>query len=154
MFLVTDTRANREDTIRKFLGRDPAIAVLLAAADFEWTVRRAILALGYRPNSIIRKESLHQCSGIDKDVWKNEVTPLRKNRLPAIVPNWGYFKTTAFPLRHKLIHGITSPPSRDYAEIRVEAVLAASASLVDYAAAFDVDLFARLPVRLKERPLP
>ena len=55
MFLINDTMEERHQTIRSFLSSDPMIAVILAAADFEWTVRRAILALGTLPTKEIRK---------------------------------------------------------------------------------------------------
>ena len=155
MFLVSDTLQSRQDKVRSFLVHEPAIAVLLAAADFEWTVRRAILALGYRPNSIIRRESLHRCSGIDgyTEAWMKEVVPYRRKRLPAIIPNWRFFKEQAYGLRHKLIHGINTSPGASYAEIRCDSILKASASLVVFANKRNVDLYGRLPVRRKERSL-
>jgi len=155
MFLITDTLEGRQTKIRSFLVAEPAIAVLLAAADFEWTVRRAILALGYRPNAIIRKESLHRCSGIDeyKGAWVKEVVPYRKKRLPNIIPNWKYFKEEAYDLRNKLIHGVSTTPGRKFAKDRCEAILKASAALVGYANRRGVDLYGRLPVRRKERSL-
>jgi hypothetical protein len=51
MFLVKDNINYRQTKIRSFLSNEPAIAVILAAADFEWSVRRAIRALGtHKPN--------------------------------------------------------------------------------------------------------
>ena len=50
MFLVSDIPAQRRGKIQSFLENDePAIAVLLAAADCERTIRRAILSLGKTP---------------------------------------------------------------------------------------------------------
>ena len=76
-----------------------------------------------------------------------------KKRLPDIVPNWKFFKEKAYDLRHKLVHGISSTPSAAYAGARCEAILRASAALVTYAHGRGVDLYARLPVRRKKRPL-
>jgi len=45
MFLVKDDPTEREKKILGFVPNEPAIAVILAAVHFEWTVRRAIIAL-------------------------------------------------------------------------------------------------------------
>ncbi len=59
MFLVRDRIEARHEKIRTFMGSDDAaIAVLLAAADFERTVRRAILALGNTPTKQLRTKVL------------------------------------------------------------------------------------------------
>ena len=57
MFFVGDTLAGRHNEIsRRFINsKDVMIAVFLAAADFEWTVRRAIIALGHGANRQIRE---------------------------------------------------------------------------------------------------
>ena len=54
MFLVADNRNDRDLLIKSYFDAEPAISILLAAADFEWTVRRAILALGKSPTKHIR----------------------------------------------------------------------------------------------------
>lgn len=55
MFFVNDTQEHRHKFIRSFLKKDTApIAVLLAAIDFEWTVKRAILAFGTSPTKDLR----------------------------------------------------------------------------------------------------
>jgi hypothetical protein len=53
--LVSDTQENRHAQIRRLLVDQKAvIAVLLAAADVEWTIRRAIIALGTSPTAYLR----------------------------------------------------------------------------------------------------
>jgi hypothetical protein len=106
MFWVNELRSDRRNKICSFFNdKDIAISVLLAAADFEWTCRRAIIALGSRPNADIR-ESLKRCSGLDKykEHWKNEVFPGKGKRLTEIIDQWSEFKK-AYNLRNVLIHG-------------------------------------------------
>lgn len=88
MFLVSDATAGREQRVRSFLtNEDCAIAVLLSAAHFEWTVSRGILALGTMPTAELR-HLVGSCHGLDKykDLWATEVTPGRRvGRLPAVI---------------------------------------------------------------------
>ena len=107
-FLVGDSQADRHSKIRGFLSEgEPVIAVLLAAADFEWTVRRAILALGTSPNVEIRSGVLAKCTGLDKytEAWRFEVKGRTNCGLPEVFTNWGLFRE-AFELRHRLVHGV------------------------------------------------
>jgi len=64
----------REERIKQFLAEDASLSALLAVIHFEWTVRRAIIALGTSPNVVVRTK-LKECHGLGKykDVWKNEV---------------------------------------------------------------------------------
>jgi hypothetical protein len=113
----------------------PAIAVLLAAADFESIVRRAIIALGHSPNADIRVEFI-QCHGLDayKRIWKAEVGRVKGVGLASVVPNWHFFKEEkALPLRHKVIHGEQGSTGRGFATERVEAILLASSSFAEFA---------------------
>ena len=154
MFWVNDTLDNRHNKIRAFSSReDIMIGYLLAAADFEWTLRRAILGLGYRATKIIRYVSLKNCHGPDlyEKVWEKEVYPLRHKRLPEVLSGWKNLCTKAFPLRHQLIHGIKGTPGVPFATDRRDIFLAASTELVRYAHAEGVELYKRIPVRLKDR---
>ena len=78
MFLVSDDSPTRELRIRAALTTEPAIAVILGAVHVEWTVRRAILALGRSPNIVLRVQ-LTRAHGLDqyKDLWKAEVVQAR-----------------------------------------------------------------------------
>jgi hypothetical protein len=154
MFLVADTQEVRHQKIRSFLPKEPAIAILLAAVDFEWTVRRAILALGTSPNSVIRKETFKHChgEGAYKDAWKQEVQSRLGKGLPQVVPNWDFIRDKAFPLRHKVVHGLRGMPNPETTKDRVEAFLVASKAIADYAQVNGTSLFGkRLPVRQKPR---
>jgi hypothetical protein len=154
MFWVNDTIEARHAKIRGFAARDVAVAgYILAAADFEWTIRRAILALGHRATGAIREETLKRCTGDEqyKDAWKREVYPKKGKRLPEVIPNWHELVTKAFPLRHRLVHGVSGAPGLNYVKERREVYLLASRALVDYAASEGANLYARLPVRRKDR---
>lgn len=54
MFTVSYGSENRETEIKGYLQKDYTIAVILAAAHFEWTIKRAILALGESPTKSLR----------------------------------------------------------------------------------------------------
>jgi hypothetical protein len=70
-FLVTDDLDARENRIMGFLEeREPVIAILLAAADFERTVRRAILGLSTEPTKKIRKKLASEYGAINKYPWR------------------------------------------------------------------------------------
>ena len=75
MFLVSDKLDGRRAKIRGFLEKEPAIAVLLAAADFEWTIRRAILLLGKDSTTEIRDTDLHRVAGLARyeRAWESQV---------------------------------------------------------------------------------
>ena len=121
MFLVQDSSLSREERIKHFLAEDASVSVLLAVIHFEWTVRRAIIALGISPNVVVR-ERLAKCHGLDKykDVWRDEVflnEQRQVDRLSEVVKNWESLGRV-FRLRHRLVHGVTSCGT-DYAKERV-----------------------------------
>jgi len=148
MFLVHENPDDRDQRIRDFLASDldAAIAVILSAVQFEWTVRRAIIALGSSPNKKLR-EQLSQCYGLDKykNMWKLEVHPKHHTRLTQIVENWQDLRD-AFNLRDRLLHGLTSC-DRSYATRRVEAAIRAACFIRQFAQSKGVDLHKRLPIR-------
>lgn len=150
MFLVKDSISERH---RKIRALDPFAGVILAAADFEWTVRRAILALGTQPTKAIR-ESLEKVSGGlggYKDKWKKEVFQRTGKRLPEIIPEWEFFKKEAYKLRNRLVHGVKGTVSEDFARERLECILAASRALNDFAQEQGEPLYGRAIRRLKPR---
>jgi hypothetical protein len=152
-FLVDDKQPERHAKIKSFLeNRENVIAVLLAATDFEWTVRRAILALGTSPNADIRIGILRHCSGLGKyaEAWTKEVKRNRGKGLADVVPDWDEFKE-AYKLRHTLVHGVSGTTGKHYAEARINLILAASAAVSAFALKHGVDLYSRLPVRQRPR---
>lgn len=152
-FLVSDAQTERHARIRGFLSQgEPAIAVLLAAADFEWTVRRAIIALGKSSNVEIREGVLKNCHGLNayKEAWEKEAMKTAEKSLPQIIGSWNDF-VNAFNLRHKLIHGITSVTA-DYATTRVETILLATTNVYIFCdSQCGIDLFSRLPIKTKKK---
>lgn len=152
-FLVGDNQQGRHAKIRGFLEqRETIIAVLLSAADFEWTVRRAILALGRSPNVDLRTGILSRCTGLDryKEAWQLEVARHRGQTLPSVIPDWAKFKE-AFKLRHRVIHGVDGFVSTQYAAERVDAILAATSAIAKYSNSQGVDLYSRLPIRRRKK---
>jgi hypothetical protein len=149
MFLVGDDSVDREARIQTLLAAQPPIAVILGAVHVEWTVRRAIIALGCSPNVVIR-ERLLRCHGLDqyKALWKDEVVTVRQAPpLTQVVTRWAELRN-GFELRHRLVHGASSCTA-DYAASRVEALLAAAADIRAFCLRQGVDLHVRLPVRRK-----
>ena len=154
MFLATDKLEHRHKKIRSFLPNEPVIAILLAAVDFEWTIRRAVIALGTSSNRTIRDTVLKRCSGPKeyKEAWKREVKPRLQKGLSDVVPYWQFVNDEAFLLRHQVVHGLKGLPSSKKTTERVEAFLAGSLAISDFAKIHGVDLFERrLPVRRKPR---
>lgn len=146
MFLVKDSSLSRENRIKQFLNEDPSLSALLSVIYFEWTARRAIIALGTSPNVVVRKK-LKNCHGLDKykDVWKDEVFKKVQLRFPEAVKNWGGLGR-AFRLRHRLVHGATSCGT-EYARDRVCWAIDAANDIRSVCINHGIDLDSRLPVR-------
>jgi hypothetical protein len=148
MFLVQDSSAAREARIQQLSVEDPTLSALLAVIHVEWTVRRAIIALGTSPNVDIR-DQLKNCHGLEKykKLWRNEVFPKTQQGLPDVVRDWESLDRS-FRLRHRLVHGV-SGCSHEYAQVRTSWALAAAANVREFCSVHDVDLDSRLPVRRK-----
>jgi len=167
-FLIADDLDAREKRIMGFLEeREPVIAILLAAADFERTVRRAILGLSTEPTKKIRKKLATEYGAINKYpcAWQRFVTP-RLKRVLALTSASGDEPTKlhepvltdfasirkAFKLRNELIHGDHGTVGVEYASERVKTLLDATRAVTEYAQANDVDLIKRLKPRPRPRP--
>jgi hypothetical protein len=149
MFFVNDGPIWREQRIRMFLQREPAIAVLLAAAHFEWTLCRAVLFLSKTPNVVLR-EKIAGYYRLDrnKELWCEEVTSsIGGEPLPQIVKNWSVFKE-AFAMRNLIIHG-RSNCTRNMATPKVEVILQAADDIRNFCATKGKDIYTRLPIRRK-----
>jgi hypothetical protein len=132
MFTYKETINKRREKIESYLTKEHSgIAVILAATNFEWTLRRAILALGKNPTAILRKE-IEKTSNLNryKDLWAEKVIN-GVQRLPAIIPKWDEVKK-AYTLRNELVHGNKGTTGLGYAQNRVEALLDASEVLNKY----------------------
>lgn len=158
MFYVTDTLESRHRMIRSFYKKDSiCIAALLAAADFEWTLRRSIIALGTEPTADIRIriERYHKLKQYI-DVWDMQIAknpiirkkkPWASFRLKTIIHDWDFLTTKAMKLRNQIIHGYNTTSGLDYTKDRCESLLKASEVLVAFARSHGVDIYKRLPVR-------
>lgn len=156
MFLVSDNVIERKKRIEEFLAIEPTAAVLLAAAHFEWCVRRTIIALGCSPNVTIRKR-LERAYGLDalKDIWRDELcvrlprvkTSKAIKNLPNEVKNWSDFRK-AFELRHRLIHGVSSCGA-SYAETRAKRILQAAEDVIAVCTRQGWDINSRIPIRIQ-----
>lgn len=147
VFLVKDSSLERESRIKFFLDEDPTLSLILSAVHFEWTIRRAIIALGTSPNVAIRIK-LRNCHGLKryKSLWKEEVAAkVGEKGLPDVVKNWENLDK-AFRLRHKLVHGAGSCGSA-YARERAMWALEATDYVWQFCNEEKINLDARLPVR-------
>lgn len=148
MFFVSDSESHKKNRITGFIAQEPMIAVLLAAANFEWTVGRCILFFGKSPNVDIRS-ALARTHGLDKykDLWRDEICKKNLSVLPLsqVVKNWQEFQK-AFEMRHRLIHGRGTCTTR-MATDPVEQMLVAVSELYEFANNNGMKLNARTPVR-------
>jgi hypothetical protein len=74
MVFVSDTEFHKPKRTIELLAREPMIAVLLAAANFEWTVGRCILIFGNSANVDVRR-ALEKTHGLNKykELWEVEI---------------------------------------------------------------------------------
>lgn len=149
MFLVKDSTIAREHRIKELVTEEPAWAVILSVINFEWTIRRAIIAMGTSPNVEIRAKFKRHSGGCDKykDLWKEEVFPNIELRLPEVVTNWDGLRR-AFRLRHRLVHGVGSC-GVDHAQERMIWAINATVDVRKVCEARGINLDSRLPVRRK-----
>lgn len=131
MFLIKDSPEQRQNKIRSFLTGEPVVAMLLAAADFEWTVRRAISRFAHKTGNDPGPK-FERVSGLKTycECWAMVATP-GFARLEEVVQDWGSL-VKSFDLRHQLIHGRQGTTGANYARAHVEAILAASSAVVKY----------------------
>ncbi|MBR4637023.1 MAG: hypothetical protein IKO81_00045 [Bacteroidales bacterium] len=81
MFSLNDKRGKRRRIIFGEAQIDPQYGVVLAAMDFEWTCRRAILALSKKPTVVLYEKFIKDYSafgGLER-AWTSEVLPSVKD---------------------------------------------------------------------------
>jgi hypothetical protein len=145
MFLVSDRIGERHQRIERFLGGEEApIALLLSAADFERTVRRAILGLGSSSTKNIRENVLSHENirgfGGYKQAWKDEVKPrLEVNLANDVVRNWQDVKK-AFAHRNRIIHGATIRSTPEFTSFKARSILIGCIAIHQFASQNSVDL--------------
>lgn len=152
MFTYRETIQKRREKIESFQTKEySAVAVIMAAANFEWTLRRAILALGKKATSDLREE-IKGTSSLDayKKLWRNSVTSGIDKILPDIIQNWSQM-IEAYELRHELVHGNKGTTGLGYAKKQTEALLSASETLNDYVISKGAAIYGKKIRRVKPR---
>lgn len=86
MFDLSDKRNKRRKTILGYAHFDPGMGVVLAAMDFEWTCRRAIVALSETPTTILYERFFRRYtnSRMLRQAWNIEVLPHLKQKCSLI----------------------------------------------------------------------
>ena len=114
MFDLNDKRHKRRKTIMGYAQMDASHGMILAAMDFEWTCRRAILALSNRPTVVLYEKFIEDYSafkGLAK-AWREEVMKNIEGAitLPELVSrkiHWSLV-CAAMQCRNMIIHGTES----------------------------------------------
>jgi hypothetical protein len=156
MFLVQDKITGRHKRIRSFLQKkDYSIAVILAAVDLEWTVRRAIRALGKLPTAKLKDEILNSKErGIKgyKKIWKQYVCDDVEKSLVKVIgeKEWDQV-TAAFDHRNLLIHGFEGTPHPEEATNSTESLIKASVKINEFAINLKSPIYGVAIIRKKER---
>lgn len=77
MFDLSDKRNKRRKTILGYAHFDPGLGVVLAAMDFEWTCRKAIVALSGTPTVTLYERFFNRYTSLKKlaEAWDVEVMP-------------------------------------------------------------------------------
>lgn len=146
-FLVKDTQSERHRRIRAFVTDELAlVAVLLAAVDLEWTLRRALYVMGTTPIKELREQRISSLRKYAR-VWRKEVRESNARKLEDVVDDWTALEK-AYEMRHKIVHGSQGSTSVAYASARVDRILAASGDIVSYCEACGYDVYARITRRV------
>ena len=157
MFYVNDKQQERHDFVLSHLTEQAAsIAIILASIDFEWTLRRAILAMGKSPTKVIRKSAFVTLQGgymAYKDLWRAEVQPRTGLRIDQAITNWSSLcgSNGAASVRGSIVHGASVPITVDRARVHVENWLSASRALEKLALKIERRSLFRRIVRRKAR---
>jgi hypothetical protein len=151
IFLVSDSQTNRHKAILAFVSEDQSvIAVILAAIDLEWTIRRVIDGMlasrdqGFVPDKV---------SGLDAyaKVWSKALPPEDGQSLPDVVGEWQELKV-AYQARNDIVHGRQGSTGLEFANSRVERILGASKSIAKYGSENGADPYHRLKKRVLTGP--
>jgi len=150
MFLASDSAAIRERKVLSFIAKEPSVALMVAAVNFEWTISRAVMFLSTTKNTALR-EKMIRFHGPDnyKKLWKQEVVPQGHQALVEVVANWDRV-LLAFDERNRIVHG-KKRHTRNMATPHVEALLTAVQSIAAYCENSGKSLTHRMPVRPASR---
>lgn len=149
MFLVTCTLQQRREKIIGFVeSGDPAIALVLAAADFERTLRRSIIALATAPTADVRLQLERKYNTISKYgmAWNRFVEPTGKPSFVEVFPNFDNVRR-AFQTRNELVHGQHGTTGINRAREQVFVVIDATRVVTELSLKYHVDLVKKITTR-------
>lgn len=149
LFSVTqEDRESRSKRIRDFFKEQPALAYLMAAFDFEWTVRRAIVLMSKCPISVIKarlNDKRYSGWNAYQDAWTCCVQKTRDDGTPTLgrIIFGGDLSTdiskderdtiqAAMDFRNRLVHGIAGSIPADKADEAFYLLLNASRRITTY----------------------
>ena len=142
-FLVSDCQEDRHNKIRKYLQRDTAIiAALLAAVDFEWTIRRVLDRAANEDKKQLEPPKISRLDQYSKEWSKIFCAPGSKS-LSKVVGDWNELRS-AYQIRHDIVHGRQGSSGVNYAATRVNRILAASKAVADYGRQCGADPYRRI----------
>lgn len=147
-WVTRETRASREQRIRDIFAKEPAYGYLMAAFDFEWTIRRAIVLMNPCPtmtiNTHLKDKKYSGWKGY-LTCWRKYVQEIRKDGTPSLgrLVFGGPVETdisdeesnlieNAMQLRHQLVHGIKGGIPANDADPCFERLLEASRKISIY----------------------
>ena len=159
MFYVRDSYQGRRAKILQFRNDQAiCIAIILAAADFEWTIRRIILSLSIIPNKVVRedKKYLGNCSGPGgyKMVWNHLISKNSKLnnpsdsedfRLESLVQDWQSFREK-YEFRHGIVHGFKANLKYDEGCIALDTILQATDNIYNFSKANGYDVYTKVKI--------
>jgi hypothetical protein len=131
---------------------DHCIALVVAAADFERTMRRAIVSLSLEPTADVREriEKKYNSIGRYHQAWTRFVEPARILPLSDVLPEFDDVKN-AFQARNKLVHGQQGGAKLDYVMPRLDVTSSGTTKLTVLSLAHGIDLTLRIKVRQRPR---
>jgi len=152
IFLVRDGLVNRHNMIRTIYRDNVALGIQIAHANYEWTMHRAILALGRRfqvKPRLLQVEkglSLKQYTRIWDGLFvkPDDKLSLRIKPLMDIIKDWENFSKKGFILRHVVAKTHKDEVAAGYREENLEILLSATEDLYKYLKSMGIDLFARM----------
>jgi hypothetical protein len=152
MFAYSVSIEDRLSKIQRLVSEgDHGIALVVAAADFERTIRRAIVGLASEPTADVREriERKYNTIGRYGQGWTRFVELVRKSSLQEALPEIDDIKN-AFRCRNKLVHGQQGGARLDYVTPRIEVIFSGTTKLTSFAREHGIDLTAR--IRIRQRP--
>jgi len=150
-FLVNDSQTNRHRAIFAFVNEEQSvIALVMAAIDLEWTIRRVIdgMLAHKKPVTIPNRVS---GLGAYANAWAIAVATTGGKSLPEVVVEWPELKA-AYQARNDIVHGRQGTAGLEFVSSRVERILTASKLIAKYGSENGADPYHRLKKRVLAGP--